>query len=137
MRHAIVVENDARKGFQIWKRILPIVHLWTYQQIGPVSDLAIYRSMLNSWGLHGGYCRDPFFPLDEKQESKAARVLGEVGLERSGARVGRHIAIARERAPREDAYRRIRRIKRMAIRVAMIGYGAVGSIHAAKVAKGA
>jgi dihydrodipicolinate synthase/N-acetylneuraminate lyase len=79
MRHAIVVENDARKGFQIWKRILPIVHLWTYQQIGPVSDLAIYRSILKSWGLQGGYCRDPFFPLDEKQEGKLRERLEKSG----------------------------------------------------------
>jgi 4-hydroxy-tetrahydrodipicolinate synthase len=75
MRHAITIENDARKGFQIWKRILPLVHLWTYQQIGPVSDLAIYRSILNLWGLQGGYCRDPFFPLDESQESKLRELL--------------------------------------------------------------
>lgn len=79
MRHAITVENDARKGFQIWKRILPVVHLWTHQQIGPVSDLAIYRSMLNFWGLQGGYSRDPFFPLDEKQESKLRELLEKSG----------------------------------------------------------
>jgi 4-hydroxy-tetrahydrodipicolinate synthase len=79
MYHAIIVENDARKGFLIWKKILPIVHLYTYQRVGPVSDLAIYRSMLNFWGLHGGFCRDPFYPLDERQE-KTLRDL----LERSG-----------------------------------------------------
>jgi dihydrodipicolinate synthase/N-acetylneuraminate lyase len=79
MYKAVVNENDARKGFRIWKKILPIVHLWTYQQIGPVSDLAIYRSILNFWGLKGGYCRDPFFPLDRKQEGKLREFL-----ERSG-----------------------------------------------------
>jgi|SRR5579875_917805 len=79
MHKAVVTENDARKGFRIWKKILPIVHLWTYQQIGPVSDLAIYRSILNFWGLKGGYCRDPFFPLDGKQEGKLREFL-----ERSG-----------------------------------------------------
>lgn len=79
MRHAITAENDARKGFQIWKRILPVVHLWTYQQIGPVSDLAIYRSMLNFWGLQGGYSRDPFFPLDKEQESKLRELLEKSG----------------------------------------------------------
>jgi dihydrodipicolinate synthase/N-acetylneuraminate lyase len=79
MRHAITVENDARKGFKIWKRILPVVHFWTYQQIGPVSDLAIYRSMLNFWGLQGGYSRDPFYPLDEKQESTLRELLEKSG----------------------------------------------------------
>jgi len=59
----------------IWKRILPLVHLYTYQQIGPVSDLAIYRSILNLWGLEGGYSRDPFFPLDEAQVKKLHKIL--------------------------------------------------------------
>jgi len=72
---SVVVENDAHKGLRIWKKILPLVHLWTYQQIGPVSDLAIYRSILNSWGLHGGVCRAPFFPLDEGQEEKLRHLL--------------------------------------------------------------
>lgn len=79
MRHALTAENDAQKAFRIWKRILPIVHLWTHQQVGPVSDLAIYRSILNFWGQQGGYSRDPFFPLDEAQE----RTLREL-LQRSG-----------------------------------------------------
>ncbi|MGO8786135.1 MAG: dihydrodipicolinate synthase family protein [Terriglobia bacterium] len=79
MRHAIVVESDARKGFKIWKRILAIMHLWTYQQIGSVSDLAIYRSILNSWGLQGGYSRDPFFQLDAIQETRLRQLLEESG----------------------------------------------------------
>lgn len=76
---AVAVQNDARKGLLIWRKILPIVHLYSYQQVGPVGDLAIYRSMLRFWGLPGGYCRDPFFPLDGQQE-KTLRDL----LERSG-----------------------------------------------------
>jgi dihydrodipicolinate synthase/N-acetylneuraminate lyase len=72
---SVVVKNDSHKGLRIWKKILPLVHLWTYQQIGPVSDLAIYRSILNSWGLHGGVCRDPFFPLDQGQEEKLRHLL--------------------------------------------------------------
>ena len=79
MYDAVVVRNDARKGFAIWKRILPLVHLYTHQQIGPVSDLAAYRSILNSWGLHGGYCRDPFFPLDQGQEKKLFAILEKTG----------------------------------------------------------
>ncbi|MGD1103182.1 MAG: dihydrodipicolinate synthase family protein [Terriglobia bacterium] len=76
---AVVVRNDARQGFTIWKRILPLVHLYTHQQIGPVSDLAVYRSILNSWGLQGGYCRDPFFPLDQTQEKKLFAILEKTG----------------------------------------------------------
>jgi 4-hydroxy-tetrahydrodipicolinate synthase len=75
----LVIENDAQNGLRIWKKILPIVHLWTYQQIGQVSDLAIYRSILNIWGLKGGYCRDPFFPLDGEQENKLREILEKSG----------------------------------------------------------
>lgn len=74
---AVVVRRDLTRGFEIWKRILPLVHLYTHQQIGPVSDLAIYRAMLNLWGLEGGYCRDPFFPLDRDQVEKLKRILHE------------------------------------------------------------
>jgi 4-hydroxy-tetrahydrodipicolinate synthase len=86
MYQAIVVENDAHKGFRIWKKILPIVHLYTHQQVGPVSDLATYRSMLKFWGREGGFCRNPFFPLDEKQEATLRGLL-----ERSGWMDPEHI----------------------------------------------
>jgi dihydrodipicolinate synthase/N-acetylneuraminate lyase len=79
MFEAVVLENDAQRGFEIWKRILPIVHLYTHRQLGSVSDLAIYRSILNLWGLKGGFCRRPFLPLSGAQES-TLRAL----LERSG-----------------------------------------------------
>jgi 4-hydroxy-tetrahydrodipicolinate synthase len=75
MYKAVVLEKDVARGFSIWKRILPLVHLYTHQQIGPVSDLAIYRSILKFWGLPGGFSRDPFFPLDEKQEQTLREIL--------------------------------------------------------------
>jgi len=76
---AVVVDNDVQRGLKIWKRILPLVHSYTYQQIGPVSDLAIYRSILNLWGLEGGYSRDPFFPLDQVQVEKLRGILERTG----------------------------------------------------------
>ena len=76
---AVVVDNDAQRGLRIWKRILPLVHLYTYQQIGTVSDLAIYRSILNLWGLEGGYSRDPFFPLNPDQVEKLRQILEHTG----------------------------------------------------------
>jgi dihydrodipicolinate synthase/N-acetylneuraminate lyase len=79
MYRACAGQNDARRGFAIWKRILPIVHLWTWQQVGPVSDLAIYRSILNFWGLRGGYSRNPFFPLTAAQEETLRGLLEESG----------------------------------------------------------
>jgi len=79
MHQAVVIHNDVRKGLLIWNKILSIIHIYTYQQVGPVSDLAIYRSMLKFWGLPGGYCRDPFFPLDEKQEKVLHDLLHQSG----------------------------------------------------------
>ncbi|MCC6857531.1 MAG: dihydrodipicolinate synthase family protein [Bryobacterales bacterium] len=79
MYHAVVECNDAARGFRIWKRILPLVHLYTHQLIGPVSDLATYRSILNFWGLQGGYSRNPFYPLTDEQERKLRGILEETG----------------------------------------------------------
>lgn len=79
MYRACVLDNDARLGLRIWKRILPIVHLYTYQLLGPVSDLATYRSILNFWGLCGGYSRAPFYPLDAEQERKLRQQLEAAG----------------------------------------------------------
>jgi 4-hydroxy-tetrahydrodipicolinate synthase len=75
MYQATVIDNDARRGFEIWQRILPLVHLYTHQQMGPVSDLATYRSILNLWGLKGGYSRNPFYPLDRDQEKTLRGLL--------------------------------------------------------------
>jgi 4-hydroxy-tetrahydrodipicolinate synthase len=75
MYQAVVRDNDAARGLRIWKRILPLVHLYTHQQIGPVSDLAMYRSILNLWQLQGGYSRAPFIPLNGDQEQKLRQIL--------------------------------------------------------------
>jgi dihydrodipicolinate synthase/N-acetylneuraminate lyase len=76
---SVVVDHDSQRGLRIWKRMLPLVHLYTHQQIGPVSDLAIYRAMLNLWGLEGGFSRDPFFPLDRDQVEKLRTILEQTG----------------------------------------------------------
>jgi dihydrodipicolinate synthase/N-acetylneuraminate lyase len=70
MYQEVVVNGNVHRGFEIWKRILPLVHLYTHSQVGPVSDLAIYRSILNLWGLNGGYCRNPFYPLSSEEEKR-------------------------------------------------------------------
>ncbi|HEY3939339.1 MAG TPA: dihydrodipicolinate synthase family protein [Bryobacteraceae bacterium] len=77
MYQVTVAENDARLGFEIWKRLLPLVHLYTHQRIGPVSDLAIYRSILNVWGLEAGFSRRPFYPLNQDQETHLRAFLKE------------------------------------------------------------
>jgi 4-hydroxy-tetrahydrodipicolinate synthase len=76
---AVVIGNDAQRGFAIWKRILPLVHLYAHGRIGPVSDLAIYRSILNFWGLEGGYCRSPYYPLNSDEERRLVELLKEAG----------------------------------------------------------
>ena len=88
---AVAIENDARRGLQIWKRILPLVHLYTHQQIGPVSDLAIYRSILTLWGREGGFSRDPFFPLRYLAGTNAAKCPGADRMDGSRTPAGRHI----------------------------------------------
>src|SRR5258708_25048610 len=70
-----VAANSGRRGFEIWKRMLPIVHLYTHQQVGPVSDLAIYRSILNFWSIKGGYSRNPFYPLTEQEQGRLHELL--------------------------------------------------------------
>jgi len=79
MFEAVALENDAQKGLEIWKRILPIVHLYTHRQLGSVSDLAIYRSILNLWGLKGGFCRRPILPLSTAAEKTLRSLLEQSG----------------------------------------------------------
>ena len=79
MYDACVQDNDAEKGLRIWKEILPLVHLYTHGQVGPVGDLVIYRSILNLWGLNGGYSRSPFLPLDDRQEQELVQLLKRSG----------------------------------------------------------
>ncbi len=75
MYRAVVEENDVRKGREIWKQILPIVHLYTYQKLGPAADIPIYRGMLRLWGRNGGYSREPFSALNEPQLERLADEL--------------------------------------------------------------
>ncbi|MBP89601.1 MAG: hypothetical protein CMJ64_23305 [Planctomycetaceae bacterium] len=67
MYRAVVEEKNIERGFELWKHILPIVHLYTYQKLGPAADIPIYRGMLQLWGRHGGYSREPFSALTEQQ----------------------------------------------------------------------
>ena len=70
MYRAVVEEKNLERGLQLWQHILPIVHLYTYQKLGPAADLPIYRGMLQLWGRHGGYSREPFSALTGQQMEK-------------------------------------------------------------------
>jgi len=77
MYRAVVEDRDIEQGLAHWQRILPIVHLYTYSQIGAVSDIAIYRGILNLWGRQGGFCRRPFDPLNDAQMETLQGLLTE------------------------------------------------------------
>jgi 4-hydroxy-tetrahydrodipicolinate synthase len=79
MYQRIARDNDARAAREVWRRILPLIHLYTHQLLGPANDLAIYRSILKLWGLKGGFSRQPFLPLTEEQEKKLEGLLGQYG----------------------------------------------------------
>ncbi|NUQ63004.1 MAG: dihydrodipicolinate synthase family protein [Pirellulales bacterium] len=79
MVRALAVEKDIDKAFALWKRILPIVHLYTHQQLGPAMDIPIYRAILEIWGLHGGFSRLPFSPLAPQQKEELRRRLAAAG----------------------------------------------------------
>jgi 4-hydroxy-tetrahydrodipicolinate synthase len=74
-----VQENDSQRAFEIWKKILEMVHLYSFQPLGPVSDLAIWRSVLDFWGLKGGYCARPTQPLTPEQQKSLAGILTATG----------------------------------------------------------
>lgn len=76
---AVVTKGDSHQGLEIWKQILPIVHLYTHRPLGAVSDLAIYRSILNLWGRNGGYCRKPVLPLGPDGEVRLRSLLEQSG----------------------------------------------------------
>lgn len=89
MDRACRIEKNPRKGFAVWKKILPLVHLYTYSQVGPVSDLSLYRSILNIWGRPVGYSRPPFLPLTPPQEQRLRELLKHSGwLEPEGVLEG-------------------------------------------------
>lgn len=79
LHRAISVEGNLDRARQLWNRILPIVHLYTYQQVGPVMDIPIYRAILDLWGRHGGYSRQPFAPLNDEQKQRLKERLLQTG----------------------------------------------------------
>lgn len=79
MYQAVVEEKNVERGLALWKHILPIVHLYTYQKLGPAADIPIYRGMLQLWGRHGGFSREPFSPLTDEQLDRLRGELSASG----------------------------------------------------------
>ena len=68
----------------VWGRILPLKLLYTRQQLGPASDLAIYRAILRLRGLDGGYSRAPVHDLADEQVERLRALLEPLGVLASG-----------------------------------------------------
>ncbi len=76
---ALAIEKDMQKGFALWRRLLPLVHLYTHGQLGTAQDLPIYRGILRLWGLEGGHSRPPMLPLNDEQIKLLEEKLAESG----------------------------------------------------------
>lgn len=77
---ALCVENDLRRGQEIWRRIIPYTHLF-YAPNGlgaAANDLSIWRCVLELSGRHGGYSRPPFYPLDKGQRETVCATFHSV-----------------------------------------------------------
>ena len=76
--------GDLKTARTLWHRILPLRLLYTRQELGPASDLAIYRAILRLRGLQGGYSRAPVHDLTVDQVGQLRALLGPVGLVPTG-----------------------------------------------------
>lgn len=77
---AIHADFDLEKARRIWYRMVPFIQLYFRPRHGPVNDLAIWRAGLELRGLHGGFSRAPFFPLNEAQRADLAQLMKRHGL---------------------------------------------------------
>lgn len=72
---AAMQASDLEGARAAWSRIRPIRALYTDAQLGPASDLAIYRAILRLRGQPAGYCRKPLLELDTGQLRKLRAAL--------------------------------------------------------------
>lgn len=72
--------GDLVRVHAVWNRLLPFIHLYTHQTLGPVNDLAIYRAGLDLMGEYGGYSRAPFYPLTDVQRTTLKSLMQREGI---------------------------------------------------------
>lgn len=72
-------DGDLQAARAAWARILPVRRLYTEQIAGPVSDLAIWRTILELRGRHGGWSRLPLQPLTDEGERRVVAALERPG----------------------------------------------------------
>jgi 4-hydroxy-tetrahydrodipicolinate synthase len=70
--------GDLDHARAVWSRILRIRRIYTDQQLGPVSDLAIYRGILKLRGRTAGFCCAPLTNLDRDQFDALERLLESI-----------------------------------------------------------
>lgn len=72
--------GDVVRAREIWQWLLPFKHLYSYQTLGPLNDIAIYRAGLDILGEYGGYSRAPFNPLTETQREALRSLMQRQGM---------------------------------------------------------
>lgn len=77
--HEAIKTSDLAAARAAWASILPIKQLYTSKPVGDVSDLAIYRAILDARGLHGGSCRAPLANLTADARTVLTRRLQDGG----------------------------------------------------------
>jgi 4-hydroxy-tetrahydrodipicolinate synthase len=77
---AIAVDRDLDAAQGVMAKILPLKYLYTQSILGPVSDLVIYRGLLELRGQHGGYSRAPLAALQPGQRARLAAYAEQHGL---------------------------------------------------------
>jgi 4-hydroxy-tetrahydrodipicolinate synthase len=77
---AIVVDRDLDAAQRAMAKILPLKYLYTQSILGPVSDLVIYRALLDLRGGHGGHSRAPLAGLGPEQRTRLAEYAETHGL---------------------------------------------------------
>lgn len=61
-------QGDLAEARAAWARILPVRRLYTERAFGDVSDLAIWRAILDARGRHGGWSRLPLQGLGDQRD---------------------------------------------------------------------
>ena len=79
-----VLAGDLETARDAWQRILPIKLLYTEAPLGPLSDIAVYRSILALRGRPVGPSRLPTRDLDGDQVTRLRDMLAAAGLLEDG-----------------------------------------------------
>jgi 4-hydroxy-tetrahydrodipicolinate synthase len=74
-----IARSDLPAARAAWSRILPIRRLYTERQVGAVSDLAIWRAILDLRGGQGGSSRLPIRGLSREEAERVRAAIVSFG----------------------------------------------------------